>query len=121
MKEKIIPIALCAALAAGASASACEIDSAAVDKTTHRVSISGTADGAGERVTVEILYPNVSESEIDAVTPENFTKIFSNVFEVVSGEDKKFTVPEYTLGDVSGLYSIRVMQSGGEAPRARRS
>lgn len=117
MKEKIIPIALCVALAAGASASAGEINSATVDKTTHRVSISGTADNAGERVTVEILYPNVSESDIDSVTPESFTKVFSNVFEVVSGADKKFTVPEYTLGDVSGLYGIRVMESSGEAPR----
>lgn len=93
MKEKIIPIALCVALVAGASASAGEINSATVDKTTHRVSISGTADNAGERVTVEILYPNVSESDIDSVTPESFTKVFSNVFEVVSGADKNSRCP----------------------------
>lgn len=70
--------------------------------------LSGVKDAL---VTVQILYPHVTEESIKTVTNESFASVFSNVFQVSTDEGGNFTIPSYKLGSTSGRYSVRVMSN----------
>ena len=114
MKNKLLIITLTAMLVFSMSICVYADVSFKMDPDTDYLTISGTFEEmAGKSVTIEVLNPGKTVSDIALVTPPSFKDVFSSVTELTLSSKGKFSY-SYKLGDNSGFYSVRVRPQGSD-------
>ena len=78
------------------------------------IAIEGKAAQNGERVTIEIVKPSLTTSDIENITSDGIMNIFGNILELTAGENSFFKTT-FKLGGSSGYYDIRM--KGEYAPQ----
>ena len=77
--------------------------------------ISGTVK-AGSDVAIEILKPGKTESDLEEITPENYSEVIWHADQTEAGNDGKFSFAFGIDGDYSSAeYITRVTVGDGEA------
>ncbi|MBQ4528903.1 MAG: S-layer homology domain-containing protein [Clostridia bacterium] len=118
MIKKFISGVMCLSMLSGCVAFADSLNEINPDYANHTVSVSGSLDdGAGVRVTLQVLNPGILEEDIDSVTPETFMNVFSYAAETDADANGDFLFESFDFGEKSGYYSVRVMRSDGQLPQ----
>ena len=117
MIKKLISGVISALMLSNCAAFADSVDKITPDIDARTVSISGKLDsGAGVRVTLQVLNPGFDETDIDSITPQSFTEVFSFAAETEADSEGRFSFDAFDFGGKSGYYGIRVMRSDGDEP-----
>ena len=113
-RKQIMSLVIIAAMMGSADAAAYNVDYNPENKSAV---ISGTAK-AGSDVAIEILKPGKTESDLEELTPENYSEVIWHADQTEAGNDGKFSFAFGIDGDYSSSeYITRVTVGDGEAEK----
>lgn len=110
----LISIVMCAFLGINVSADV-TLTQTEIDSKTDTLILKGKVSEPMEtdRVTVEIINPGMSISDIENLTPETLGNVFDNITELKTDGEGVFSESMKIKG-LSGFYSIRVKENNAE-------